>query len=139
MLRGMPRPVANLDTAPFWDACARGEFIVERCENGHFRYPPGPMCPDCQSRVFEWVTPDAQPTLYSWVVSRHPVHGVLVDQVPYVVGMVEIAPGARMVANVVDCDPDSLRGDMPLRLVFESDEDGFSLPNFTPADEQVTH
>jgi uncharacterized protein len=132
MLRGMPKPVADPDSAPFWEACGRSELIIQQCANGHFRYPPGPMCPDCQSMAFEWVTPDSTPTLYSWVVATHPVHEVLVDQVPYVVAMVEVAPGARMVAGVVDCDPGSLVAEMPLRLVFETDDRGLTLPHFTP-------
>jgi uncharacterized OB-fold protein len=88
------------------------------------------MCPFCQATETDWAEACGRGTLYSWVVATHPVHSILVDQVPYVVGLVELEEGVRVVANVDGCAPDRLTGDMPVELYFEEPKEDVRLPNF---------
>ena len=130
MLRGMPLPEPDLDTQPFWDGCRDHRFLVQRClECGAPRWPPGPMCPECQSTATEWIASSGRGTLYSWVVATHPVHPVLVDQVPYVVGLIELEEGVRVVGNVGGCPPEAVEAGLPVELYFTQVED-VRLPNF---------
>jgi uncharacterized OB-fold protein len=69
--------------------------------------------------------------VYSWTVVTHPVDAVLADQVPYIVALVELPEGVRIIANIVDCRPEAMTADMPVTLVFER-QDGFVIPNFRP-------
>ena len=131
MLHGMPLPLPDHDTQPFWDGCREGRFLIPRCRGcGRFRWPPGPMCPFCQATETDWSDASGRGTLYSWVVATHPVHALLVDQVPYVVGLVELEEGVRVVANVDGCPPDRLTGDMAVELYFEELQEDVRLPNF---------
>ena len=130
MLKGMPLPQPDLDTQPFWDGCQEGTFLVPRCRGcGATRWPPGPMCPECQSSETEWIESSGRGTVYSWVVATHPVHEVLVDQVPYVVGLIELEEGVRVVGNVEGYPPDEVEAGMTVELFFEEVE-GIRLPNF---------
>ncbi len=52
---------------------------------------------------------------------------------PYVVALVDLAEGARMMANVVDCPPDEVTVGLPVRLVWQPLSDGRHLPQFAPA------
>ena len=132
MLSGMPMPLPDLDTAPFWEACSRNELVIQRCGRcRRFRYPPGPMCPDCQSAEFQWVLSPGTGTVYSWIVVWHAVAVEVVDQVPYVVALVEIARGVRMIANIVECDPSEICAGMRVRVKFHHYSAGISLPVFT--------
>lgn len=137
MLKGMPLPIADLDTQPFWDGCREGRFLVPRCRScGELRWPPGPMCPACQAQETEWLPASGQGKIYSWVVVTHPVAEVLVDQVPYVVGLIELAEGVRVVGNVEGCDPATVVPDMPVEIFFE-DVGGLRLPNFRTLDLEI--
>lgn len=132
MLTGMPRPRADLDTQPFWDGVAERRFLVPTCGICETpRWPPGPMCPSCQSQETEWRETDGTGTVYSWVVVTHPVAEALVEQVPYAVGLIELPEGVRVVGNVLGVDPSAIRAGMPVRLVFEDAGDGALLPNWT--------
>lgn len=131
MLHGMPLPLPDHDTQPFWDGCREGRFLIPRCRAcGRFRWPPGPMCPFCQATETDWAEASGRGTLYSWVVATHPVHALLVHQVPYVVGLVELEEGVRVVANIDGCPPDRLTGDMAVELYFEDLQEDVRLPNF---------
>jgi uncharacterized OB-fold protein len=68
-------------------------------------------------------------TVYSWVVAVHPVAEALVDQVPYVVGLIDLPEGVRVVGNVEGCDPSEVEAGMEVELHF-AEVDGTRLPNF---------
>lgn len=68
--------------------------------------------------------------LYSWVTVTHPVDEALAEQVPYVVALVELTEGVRVVANIVGCSPDTLSAGETVEMFFEERADGLRLPNF---------
>jgi hypothetical protein len=134
VLHGMPRPLADLDTQPFWDGCREGKFLLQLCEScGDARWPPGPMCPSCQSTEVEWVESAGRGRVYSWIVANHPVHPDLAEQDPYVVALIELEHGVRVVGNIAGCEPDVVEADMLVELYFEDLGDGEQLPNFRVA------
>src|SRR5579871_270908 len=130
MLEGMPRPLPDHDTRPFWEACGEGRLTVPRCAAcGHVRWPPGPMCPVCQARETEWIDCSGRGRVYSWVVATHPVAPVLAEQVPYVIAMVDLPEGARVVGNIDGCAPEAVYAGMDVEVVFaERGEDGIAIP-----------
>jgi hypothetical protein len=81
------------------------------------------------------VTSDGTATLHSYVISHRPAPGFAGD-VPYVIAVVELPEGVRMMTNLVnvDPDPDRLPLDLPLRVVFQQ-RGAVSLPLFEPAGE----
>jgi uncharacterized OB-fold protein len=87
------------------------------------------MCPECQSLETQWLEASGRGSVYSWVVVTHPVAAELVDQVPYVVGLIELEEGVRVVGNVLGCSPEDVEAGMPVELFFEQIED-VHLPNF---------
>lgn len=133
MLRGMPLPRPDLDSAPFWEGCQEGTFLIPTCGScGAKRWPPGPMCPDCQSMETSWTEASGRGSVYSWVIVAHPVAEVLVNQVPYVVGLIELEEGVKVVGNVLGCAPEEVEAGMAVELLFEQVED-VNLPNFRKA------
>jgi uncharacterized OB-fold protein len=127
----MPAPEPDLDSKPFWDGCARDEFMLPRCiACGTVRWPPGPMCYRCQDGRTEWFAASGRGSVYSWIVAAHPVLPVLADQVPYVVGLIELEEGVRVVGNVTGCSVDEVQAGMPVEVYFETADHGVRLPNF---------
>jgi uncharacterized OB-fold protein len=121
-------------TEPFWQAAKEGRLVAPRCGAcGHFRLPPTPYCPECQSRDVEWVELSGRAEVYSFAV----VHGFPglpdITLVPVVVDLPD-APGARLVSNVIDIDPGDVTIGMQLRVDFHPIADGWQLPVFRKAD-----
>lgn len=123
-------------TEPFWVAAREHRLVVPRCTTcGAFRLPPSPFCWSCRASDVDWVEQPPRGTLYSFTVIRHAVIADVADAVPYVVGVVELpeAPGARLVANVVECDPADVAIGMPLDLVWDDVADDVAIARFRPA------
>lgn len=124
-------------TQPFWDAAKDDRLSVPRCTScGTFRLPPSPFCFHCQSRGVEYTDLPGTGTIYSFTVVRHPLHPDLADACPYVSGVVELdgtqGAGARMLVNIIDCDPDAVRIGDRVEIVFEHVNDDMSTPRFRP-------
>ncbi len=131
MLRDMPVPVPNHDTQEFWDACANGELLLPSCGNcDHFRWPPGPMCPHCQTLGTKWVPSTGEGSIYSWTVVSNPPGPGLDADIPYLLALVEMSEGPRLIGNVLDCPPDDIFAGMRVRTVFEPISDEIAIYNF---------
>lgn len=129
-----PLPVPNADTAAFWDGCARGVLRIQRCGDcGGAQFPPRPFCGTCRSAALRWEPASGRATVASFsVVHRAPVPAFR-DAVPYVLALVDLAEGPRMMTNVVDCDPDAVRIGQAVRFVFRPvAEDAPPLPFCVP-------
>jgi uncharacterized OB-fold protein len=130
-----PEPRPTPETLPFWEGCAAGELRIQHCRScdRHVFYPRL-LCPHCGSGELEWVVSDGTATLHSYVISHRPAPG-FADDVPYVIAVVELPEGVRMMTNLVGVDPEpaELPLDMPLRVVFEQRGE-VCLPLFAPAD-----
>ena len=129
-----PLPQPDALTQPFWDACRRHEVRVSSCDDcGHLFLPPGPCCPRCWSRRLTPRAVSGNGRVFSFAVYRRTYHPAI--PAPYVVALVELEEGPRLISNIVGCAPEEVEVDMPVRVRF--DEVGeFTLPRFEPvADE----
>lgn len=132
-------PLATPETKPYWDAAARGTLQVQRCDEcrRHYFYPRT-TCPHCGSADVSWIECTGRASLYSYVISHRPAPGFTP---PFVIAVVELEEGPRMMTNLVgiDPDPEQLMLDMRLSVEFEPRGD-HHIPVFRPAsdsDEQA--
>lgn len=124
-------------TEPFWQAAAEDRLVVPRCTKcGTFRLPPLPVCHECQSEGFDWFELPGTGTVYSFTVVRHPLHPGLADICPYVSGIVELdgtpGVGARLLVNIVDCEPAAVTIGTPVRIIFDHSYPRFPVPRARP-------
>ncbi|RAV03964.1 Zn-ribbon domain-containing OB-fold protein [Mycolicibacter senuensis] len=124
------RIAVNKDTEPFWAAAKQRRLVAPQCGDcGTFRLPPTPFCPQCRSKVVNWIDLSGKATVYSFAV----VHGFPgMPDLTLVAAVVDLpdAPGARLVSNVVDIAPEEVSIGMRLRVDFASISDGWMLPIF---------
>ncbi len=127
-----PLPGVDEDTKPFWDFCKQHELRVQKCLNcGKLHYPVSPICPHCLGMDHEWAKLNGKGTVYSFIIARRSYNPAV--PVPYVVAIIELEDGIRMVSNVVECKPEEVRVGMPVEVVFDDISPDFSLPKFKPA------
>ena len=125
------RPAVSLDTAFFWEGTAAGELRIQRCpECGALRHPPGPMCPSCGADKPDWLVAAGTGAVFSHVVHHHPpVPG---KQLPFVVALVELEEGVRMLGELVDVDPAAVHIGMPVEVALTRIDDDLTLPFWRP-------
>ena len=121
------RPAISRDTEFFWAGTARHELRIQRCgECGALRHPPGPVCPACGAAKPDYVVAAGTGEVYSYVVHHHPpVPG---HQAPFVVALVQLTEGVRMVGELLGVDPGQVRVGMPVRAEFVKIDAGLTLP-----------
>lgn len=126
---GLPAPVPEndgLDT-PFWEAAARHELVVQRCNScQNFQWGPEWICHKCHSFDIGWTPIEGRGVLYSYERIWHPVHPALGSACPYLVILVEL-PGAgsiRMLGNLLGDPEQEVVIGSEVEAVFEDHEDG---------------
>jgi uncharacterized OB-fold protein len=73
-------------------------------------------------------------TVVTFAVYHRSYHPAFRPLVPYVVAVVELAEGPRLVSNIVGVAPERVRVGMPVRVEFQSVGEA-ALPVFRPVGE----
>ena len=98
-----PISIPDADTQPFWDGVARRELLVQRCAHcGAWLWQPRPVCSRCQAPDPVWTRVSGAGRVASWTVIRPPTLPAWAEKVPFVVLLVELDEGVRMVGYLVD-------------------------------------
>lgn len=129
-----PLPKPTPETRPFWDAAREGRLLIQRCESCGTRYfYPRPLCPSCLSRAVHWIEASGRGRLHTFVINHRPPRGFPVSG-PYVLGLVELDEGPRMMAQIVDVAPDpaAVHCDMPVEVVFADLTPEITVAKFRP-------
>jgi hypothetical protein len=125
-----PQPDTQLDQE-FWEHCAQERLCFQRCTGcGTWRHLPRVLCAQCGSDNWEWRESSGRGRLYSWTVTHQAMLPQFAAEVPYVVAIVELEEGPRMVTRLRDVAPSALALDLPLRVAFERLDADFALPFF---------
>ena len=127
-----PQPGISRDTAFFWEGLEAGELRIQQCRAcSILHHPPMVRCPQCGNYDLGWVEASGRGTVYSHVEPVHPDFAAFSP--PYVVGLVELEEGTRLLTNIVDVDPETVRVGMPVELVIRRENSQGALPLFRPA------
>ena len=122
-----PLPHPDRDSAPWWDALARHELVLQRCARCRaWRFPQRAVCNRCASFDFEWEAASGDGTVASWVVNHHAFSDDFTT--PYVVLTVRLAEQHDMlVIGSYRGAADEIATGMPVRAVFDDVADGVTL------------
>jgi uncharacterized OB-fold protein len=122
------------DTQFFWDGVKAHRLLIQRCGGcGTLRHPPRPMCPHCHSLEWDSIEASGRGNVFSFVIPHHPPLPWFPE--PYVVALVELEEGTRLVTNLVGVAPEDVSIGMPVRVRFEAFDGGLVLPLFAPEDQ----
>ncbi len=128
---GRPRPAMNDDSAFFWEGARRGELLIQRCAScGVLRHPPRPACGACGSLEWDTVPSKGRGAVHSYVVHHYPpVPGF---DPPFIVALVELDEGTRLVSNLIEVAPEDVKIGMPVAVRFVEVDAELTLPLFAP-------
>lgn len=128
-----PQPIINALTDPYWQAVARGELMLQRCQAcQHWIHFPEPRCPQCGSKSlgFEKVSGNGEIESFS-VIHRSFVEGY--GKEPYVIAWVALPEqqGLRVMTNIVNSDIEIIEIGQAVNLCFEQRGDFGQIPQFS--------
>lgn len=128
MKRPGPRPSPL--TRPFWAEAGEHRLTIQRCNacDSHVFYPRQ-RCPHCWSADLDWVVASGKAKIVSFVGAYKPGHPAFVPDAPYVIALVDLAEGPRMLTNIINVEPDDNLVGREVAVVFV-DQDGTTLPKF---------
>lgn len=130
---GKPRPdTGDTASAPYWEAAARHELVLPRCERcATVFFPPRELCPDCWNGALTWRPVTGGGTVWTFTEVHVAFYDdTWTDDVPYVVAVIELDEGPRLLAGLVDPDMERLSIGDRVEATFEDRPDGLSLPMF---------
>ncbi len=127
------RPTIDADSEAWWDAVQNRRLMVNACRacarNSLYSRP---FCPHCWSEDVALVPASGRARLYTWSVV-HENAAPFDSRTPYVLAMVDLDEGPRLMTVIEDCPDTALQADLELVLEFREEDDGFVVPIFKPA------
>lgn len=128
-----PIPNPDPDSAPFWAATLAGRLELPRCDRCHrIVVYPRPRCPYCHSSSLTWTHLSGRGTVYASTLVYRPADVSFADEVPYVVALVDLEEGGRLMTRIVDCPADEVHTGMAVTVRFQPISDEAALPVFSP-------
>lgn len=128
------RPMNDGDSEAWWAAVQDGTLMVNACRSCERNsLYARPFCPHCWSEDVALVAACGRARLYTWSVV-HQNGGPFAERTPYVVAMVDLEEGPRLMTMIEGCEPEQLLAGMDLVVTFCHEDDGFVVPKFRPAD-----
>lgn len=133
-----PLPIVDPDTEPFWHAAREHKLLVKRCaECGQAHFYPRELCPHCHSDAVSWLEAKGSGEIYSFTVARRGAGPAFQSDAPYVVAVVQLDEGCRMMTNIVGTPPDEVRIGQRVEVSYEEVTADITLPKFRLAGERA--
>ena len=129
------KPLPNMSdgTRPYWEACKEHRLVLPKCRScGEIYFFPNGFCPHCLSEDIEWIEATGKGKIHAYSVVERPPSPQFSEDVPYVVAMIELEEGPRMMSNVLEMSHEDIRIDMPVEVVFEDVTESVTIPQFRP-------
>ncbi|OBH88318.1 bifunctional MaoC family dehydratase N-terminal/OB-fold nucleic acid binding domain-containing protein [Mycobacterium sp. E2989] len=125
----MMRPASSRDTAFFWEGVKAHELRVQRRPDGSLQHPPVPAVWQDKAQPIDYVVASGRGTLYSYVVHHAPkVPG---RTLPFVIALVELEEGVRMLGELRGVDHAEIKIGMPVRATYIDFPAGDSGPEWS--------
>ncbi len=130
-------PVATPESKPYWDGLKEHRLMLPTCEDCNSpHFYPRPFCPipDCFSWKIGWSQASGKGKVHTFVISHQPIppYNSEDNPPPYVIAVIELEEGPRLMSNLIMDDPYQTRVDMDVEIVYDDVTDEVTLPKFKP-------
>nr|WP_310523555.1 Zn-ribbon domain-containing OB-fold protein [Polymorphobacter sp.] len=126
-------PVPTAETARFWQGCHDHKFLLQRCVAcGQHQFYPRTICTNCMSEQLDWIEASGHGTVATYTIVTRAVSDAYAADTPYVIALIELEEGPRMMSNVIGCDVGDVKSGMAVEVVFENWSADITVPKFRP-------
>jgi uncharacterized OB-fold protein len=128
------RPLPDLDdadTGAFWQAVQEHRLTYQTCVKcGKIVFYPRHHCPHCGSEDLRLHESEGRGVVYSYTVIRQTPDPAFRPDVPYIVALVDLAEGFRLLTHL-SSQPESVEVGQQVEVEWMT-RDGVVLPVFAP-------
>ncbi|OBJ55953.1 bifunctional MaoC family dehydratase N-terminal/OB-fold nucleic acid binding domain-containing protein [Mycobacterium sp. 1423905.2] len=125
----MMRPSSSRDTAFFWDGVKAHELRIQKRDDGSLQHPPVPAVWQDPAAPIDYVVSSGKGKVFSYVVHHAPkVPG---RTLPFVIALVELEEGVRMLGELRNVDHAQVEVGMPVRATYIDFPAGESGPEWS--------
>jgi uncharacterized OB-fold protein len=109
----------SIGSARYWrEIPQRYRYEAAQCKKcGKIFFPPRLVCSGCRGREFAPTRLAQDGAIETFTIIRVAPTG-FGDEAPYAVGIIKLDDGAKLTAQIVDCEPESLKIGDRVRLEF---------------------
>ncbi len=112
----MMRPASSRDTKFFWDGINAHELRIQRRPDGSLQHPPVPAIWQDKAAPIDYVVASGKGAVFSFVVHHAPkVPG---RTSPFVIALVQLDEGVRMLGELRNTDPEKVQIGMAVRATY---------------------
>ncbi len=106
----------------FYTFCSQKKLMGVKCEGCNALYAiPKPLCIKCGSKKLSWIPLKGVGKLASYTVVHVP-HPRFQNEAPYILGVVELEEGVKLLARIKNVKLEDIKIGMPLKVDFEKIE-----------------
>lgn len=127
----LPTPIPNGDSEAYWKGAAEEKLLLRQCADcRELHFMPRHLCPKCWSDNLEWIDASGRGTVHSFTIIRRASDPDFAHLCPYVVALIDLEEGPRMMANIIGDGALETRIGAPVRVTFEDRGEGAKVPQF---------
>jgi uncharacterized OB-fold protein len=131
-----PRPTPDATSVAYFQACARGELLIQQCRAcSHLQHYPRPLCVRCGGTP-DWKQASGRGRVHTFTIIRQMGVAPFSAEVPYVVAMIELEEGPRLMGNISGIEAEQVRIGMPVTAYIVKVTDDIGVPQWRPAGNQ---
>lgn len=129
-----PLPEFRPETKPFWEGCRKHSLVLPRSKkSGQFFFYPRAFSPgDDMSSDIEWVESPGRGKVWTFSIHHMGPTKAYKEDGAYVVALVELDEGVKMMSNIVECDVNDVKIGMEVEVIFDDVTEEVTLPKFRP-------
>ncbi len=128
-----PLPLITELSKQFYNACKQGKLLYQKCDDcGQVVFFPKEFCPNCMGRYLGWLESSGKGKIYTFTVTYDFAPPEFMTDVPYAIAIINMDEGFSIMSNIVECDFERLKCDMPVEVVFDPVTSEITLPKFRP-------
>lgn len=115
-----PIPAVQPWTEEFWRATKKHTLLIQKCQEcSSLIFYPRKHCPNCWSGKLGWQEASGEAKVYTFALMRDMVEPKFMPDLPYVLAMVDLQEGVRMMTQIVQCDPEKVKIGMNVEVTFQ--------------------
>lgn len=116
----------------YFDGVDDAELRIQQCDDcGAYQFYPRVVCKHCSGEQLSWTLASGRGQVASFTVVRRGVSAAY--QAPYIVALIDLEEGVRMMSHLVDVDPEQVVTGMAVTVLFRPIGEGGTRPVFTPS------
>ena len=128
--RPLPKPTPA--TQAFWDGAKKGKLMLQwDPTTKKYQFWPRANSVRTGKRNLQWKATSGKGELYSFTITHVPTPG-FEARAPYVIGMIELDEGVRIIANLINIKIDDVEIGMRMKVAWEKLSDDITYFAFEP-------